>query len=107
MTMEAATTPFMTTEEIAERFRTKPQTVRYWSTIGYGPRSIRVGRRRLHPLEAVTEFERDPKPQTVRYLSTIGYGPRSIKVGRRRLYPLEAVTEFERDLLAGGTPVSA
>jgi len=35
----------LTTEEVAERFRTNPSTVRYWRHLGIGPAGIRVGRR--------------------------------------------------------------
>jgi predicted DNA-binding transcriptional regulator AlpA len=38
----------LTTEEVAERFRTSPSTVRYWRHIGIGPAGIRVGRRVLY-----------------------------------------------------------
>lgn len=37
-----------TTEEVAERLRTSPATVRYWHHMGTGPRSMKVGRRRLY-----------------------------------------------------------
>ncbi len=39
----------LTTEEVAERFRTKPETVRYWRHVGYGPASVKIGRRVLYP----------------------------------------------------------
>jgi DNA-binding transcriptional MerR regulator len=38
----------LTTEEVAERFRTSPVTVRYWRQMGAGPRGVRVGRRILY-----------------------------------------------------------
>lgn len=47
----------LTTEELAERFRTSENTVRYWQHIGYGPKGIKVGRRRLYPLDEVEHFE--------------------------------------------------
>ena len=34
----------LTTEEVAQRFRTSPSTVRYWRHLGIGPRSFRLGR---------------------------------------------------------------
>lgn len=37
----------LTTEDVAERFRTSPSTVRYWRHLGIGPVGIRVGRRVL------------------------------------------------------------
>ncbi len=42
------TVRLLTTEEVAQRFRTRPSTVRYWRHLGIGPSSIRVGRRVLH-----------------------------------------------------------
>lgn len=38
----------MTTDEVAEHFRTVAATVRYWRHIGKGPRSFKVGRRVLY-----------------------------------------------------------
>ena len=38
----------LTTEEVAQRFRTSPSTVRYWRHLGIGPAGIRVGRRVLY-----------------------------------------------------------
>jgi len=40
---------YNTTDEVAERCRTVPATVRYWYMNGTGPPSIKVGRRRLYP----------------------------------------------------------
>jgi hypothetical protein len=37
----------LTTDEVADRYRTTPETVRYWRHIGKGPRSFKVGRRVL------------------------------------------------------------
>jgi hypothetical protein len=39
---------YLTTVEVAERFRTVPGTVRYWRHVGKGPRSFKVGRRVLY-----------------------------------------------------------
>ncbi len=38
----------LTTDEVADYFRTVPGTVRYWRHIGKGPRSFKVGRRVLY-----------------------------------------------------------
>jgi excisionase family DNA binding protein len=38
---------YLTTEEVAERFRTVPETVRYWKHIGK-IRGFKVGRRVLY-----------------------------------------------------------
>jgi DNA-binding transcriptional MerR regulator len=42
------TAHLLTTEEVAERFRTSPSTVRYWRSLGVGPSGVRVGRRVLY-----------------------------------------------------------
>lgn len=52
----------LTTEEVAEHFRTVPATVRYWRHIGKGPRSFKVGRRVLYresDVDAWTDREYD------------------------------------------------
>jgi hypothetical protein len=41
------TVPLVTTEEVAERFRKRPSTVRYWGHPGIGAAGIRIGRRVL------------------------------------------------------------
>lgn len=46
---------YLTTTEVAERYRTAAGTVRYWRHIGYGPKGVKVGRRVLY---AETELER-------------------------------------------------
>jgi hypothetical protein len=51
------TVAYMTTEEVAERFRCRPETVRWWKYVGRGPKSIKAGRRTLYPVEAVEAFE--------------------------------------------------
>ncbi len=38
----------LTTEEVAQRFRTSPSTVRDWRHLGIGPAGTRVGRRVLY-----------------------------------------------------------
>ena len=47
---------YMTTQEVADLLRTSPETVRYWHHVGKGPRSIKVGRRRLYAAEDVDAF---------------------------------------------------
>lgn len=39
---------YLTTAEVAVRYRTAPSTIRYWRQIGYGPRGIKRGRRVLY-----------------------------------------------------------
>lgn len=49
-------TKYLTTEEVAELLRTSPESVRYWGHVGKGPRSFKVGRRRLFAVEDVEAF---------------------------------------------------
>lgn len=51
------TAGYMTTAEVAARFRRPESTIRWWRYIGYGPESIKVGRSTLYPVEAVKAFE--------------------------------------------------
>jgi hypothetical protein len=54
------TTPapvYLTTAEVAERYRTAPGTVRYWRHIGYGPKSVKVGRRVLYAIAEIERFD--------------------------------------------------
>ena len=51
------TASYMTTDEVAERFRTVAATVRWWRHAGYGPPSIKVGKRVLYAVEDVEAFE--------------------------------------------------
>lgn len=47
---------YLTTEEVAQLFRTSTGTVRYWRHVGYGPTGVRVGRRVLYPRDSVTAW---------------------------------------------------
>lgn len=48
---------FLRTAELAERYRTSPATCRYWRYIGYGPKSIKVGRHVLYDIRDVEAWE--------------------------------------------------
>jgi hypothetical protein len=48
---------YLTTAEIAQRYRTADSTVRYWRMIGYGPRGTKCGRKVLYPLAEVERFD--------------------------------------------------
>ncbi|MGQ0842535.1 MAG: helix-turn-helix transcriptional regulator [Sporichthyaceae bacterium] len=50
---------YLTTREVAERFRTAESTVRYWRSIDYGPAGVRVGRRVLYRASDVEAWERE------------------------------------------------
>lgn len=48
---------YLTTAEVAERYRTAPGTVRYWRHIGYGPKGVKVGRRVLYTEAELQRFD--------------------------------------------------
>ncbi|MEV6646029.1 helix-turn-helix domain-containing protein [Amycolatopsis sp. NPDC051371] len=48
---------YLTTGEVAARYRTVDATVRYWRMTGYGPRGVKVGRRVLYPLAEIEKFD--------------------------------------------------
>ncbi len=48
---------YLTTAEVAERYRTAEATVRYWRHIGYGPSGVKIGRRVLYPESELIRFE--------------------------------------------------
>lgn len=48
---------YLTTAEVAARYRTVDATVRYWRMIGYGPKGVKVGRRVLYPLAEIDKFD--------------------------------------------------
>lgn len=50
-------TRYLTTAEVAERYRTAPGTVRYWRHIGYGPKGVKVGRRILYAETELLRFD--------------------------------------------------
>ena len=39
----------LTITEVADLLRTSPNTINYWVYMGKGPRSMKIGRRRLWP----------------------------------------------------------
>lgn len=59
------TEPYLTTDEVADRYRTTPGTVRYWRHVGYGPKGTKVGRKVLYPAEEVRRFDEQVKRQAV------------------------------------------
>ncbi|MFI7618040.1 helix-turn-helix transcriptional regulator [Nonomuraea terrae] len=50
---------FLTTAEVAARFRTSPSTVRYWRHIGAGPRGTKFGTKVLYRESEVQRWERE------------------------------------------------
>ncbi|WP_062520245.1 helix-turn-helix domain-containing protein [Demequina silvatica] len=56
--MDAASTgeTYLTTEELAAKFRTNIDTVRYWRHRGIGPRATKIGRRVLYAASDVARW---------------------------------------------------
>jgi hypothetical protein len=50
---------YLTTAEVAARYRTAASTVRYWRHRGTGPRGIPIGRRTLYDLAELERWERE------------------------------------------------
>lgn len=48
---------WLTTAEVAMRYRTVPGTVRYWRHIGYGPKGVKVGKKVLYPEGQIRQFD--------------------------------------------------
>lgn len=55
--LQMALLRYLTTQEVAERYRTAPATIRYWRHIGYGTKGIRIGRRVLYDERALEAFD--------------------------------------------------
>jgi DNA-binding transcriptional MerR regulator len=54
---------YLTTAELAERYRTSPETIRYWRHIGRGPRSFKPGRIVLYDESDVTAWESEKRTE--------------------------------------------
>jgi predicted DNA-binding transcriptional regulator AlpA len=50
---------YMTTAEVAHQLRQPESTVRYWRHIGYGPSSVKLGRRVLYDPAEVAQWVSD------------------------------------------------
>jgi DNA-binding transcriptional MerR regulator len=48
---------YLTTAEVAERYRTAESTVRYWRQVGKGPRGIKIGKRVLYSEAELLRYE--------------------------------------------------
>ncbi|MFF9168292.1 MULTISPECIES: helix-turn-helix domain-containing protein [unclassified Streptomyces] len=48
---------YLTTEEVARRYRVSPVTVRYWRHIGYIPDGVKRGRRVLYDPDALDQWD--------------------------------------------------
>lgn len=50
---------FLTTAEVAERYRTTPSTVRYWRHSRVGPRGVKFGTRVLYRESELIRWEKE------------------------------------------------
>jgi DNA-binding transcriptional MerR regulator len=57
MTLQERIDRYLTTEEVARRYRTSPGTVRYWRHIGYIPSGVKRGRRVLYDPDALDRWD--------------------------------------------------
>lgn len=60
---------YLTTEEVAARYRKAVGTIRYWRHIGFGPKGAKVGTTVLYSRAEIERFDReiadqaaDPQP---------------------------------------------
>lgn len=54
---------YLTIDDVARRYRRTASTVRYWRHIGYGPGSVKVGKRVLYPRSEIEKFDREAAAQ--------------------------------------------
>jgi hypothetical protein len=52
-------TIYLTTDELAQRWRTSPESLRFHRHVGKGPRSVKFGRRVLYRVDDVESYERE------------------------------------------------
>lgn len=57
------TVTYLTTDDVADRYRTTAPTIRYWRHIGSGPQGVKIGRRVLYPLGEVVRWEREKQAE--------------------------------------------
>lgn len=50
---------YLTTAEVAERYRRPEVTVRYWRHIGYGPKGVKMGKRVVYARAEIERFDRE------------------------------------------------
>lgn len=50
---------YLTTDEVADRYRTAPSTVRYWKHIGYIPGAVKRGRRTLYSISVLNQWDEE------------------------------------------------
>ncbi|MFJ8783171.1 helix-turn-helix domain-containing protein [Streptomyces sp. NPDC102476] len=55
--LDAKIDKYLTTKDVARRYRTVPGTVRYWRHIGYIPGGIKRGRRVLYDPDVLDRWD--------------------------------------------------
>lgn len=68
-TKEPGRDQLLTIEEAAKYLRTTPSTLRYWQGIGKGPRSFKLGVRRLYRQSALDQFIADAEAEQQKQVS--------------------------------------
>ena len=58
-TLQERIDKYMTTEEVARRYRVAAGTVRYWRHIGYLPDGVKRGRRVLYDPDVLDQWDAD------------------------------------------------
>lgn len=51
--------PYLTSDELAERYQVPVQTVRYWRHMGTGPKAVKIGRFVRYRMDAVLMWEKE------------------------------------------------
>jgi len=59
MSPTAPEDPWLTTDEVAQRYRTASSTVRYWRHAGIGPKGVLIGRRVLYRESELRRWEQE------------------------------------------------
>lgn len=57
-TVATGDSPFLTVDDLAERYQVPVATVRYWRHLGTGPKAVKIGRFVRYRLEDVLAWER-------------------------------------------------
>jgi DNA-binding transcriptional MerR regulator len=59
MTLSERIDKYLTTQEVARRYRVAPGTVRYWRHIGYIPEGVKRGRKWLYDPDLLDQWDAD------------------------------------------------
>lgn len=54
---------YLTTADLAKRYKTAESTIRYWKHMGKGPRGFRIGRHTLYDPAEVDRYDAEQKAQ--------------------------------------------